>query len=66
MKFTISFKTPDADLQCPVVMDFCGEHPTLNDLIDKVFTKFTRWGEVVEIEFDTYNMTAEVIQQNQV
>ena len=67
MKFTISFKNPDAESFMPYTKECIGgDDFTQTEANLDVFRKFTRWSEVVEIEFDSETMTAKVLQQNQV
>ncbi len=57
MKFTLTFKTPD-------VMDVLGERFSDEGEREEALTfasKFVRWSEYVDIEFDTNAQTARVL-----
>lgn len=57
MKFTLSFKTPDVLDQLNDMID----DPEEKAQADLVANKFLKYGEYVNIEFDTENQTAKVL-----
>jgi hypothetical protein len=57
MKFTVSFKDPDA-LDASLL-----DYPEHSQKVSKAFAnKFLTWGEYVDIEFDTEKGTATVLR----
>lgn len=60
MKIIVTFKTPDA------VSDAIGDSP-MSPENKKIFTKltekFVKWGEYVDLEFDTVDETVKVLEQ---
>lgn len=57
MKFNISFKTPDAAHYA--LQDIDDEH---KDKAEEIIGKFVRYGEYVDIEFDTETGEAKVLR----
>lgn len=54
-KFTLTFKTPDVDMQL--------DKEQMQDAdVKSVFNKYIKYGEVVNIEFDTETKTATVLE----
>lgn len=60
MKFTLSFKTPDVTDQIPFG-DF-DDQDELDKNIEFVH-KYLRYGEIIEVEFDTEAKTVRVLEQ---
>jgi hypothetical protein len=62
--FTITFKTPDIDMQLADAIQNEADADTSAEeieLMQEVFEKFVRNNEYIEIEFDTTNMTARAV-----
>lgn len=63
MKFTITFKTPDALDSVLNEQDYCDaeEQEEKSEKILSIASKFIKYGEYVNIEFDTDAGTATVV-----
>jgi len=64
MKFTVTFKCPDAvqeAIDMALKWSDDPEDDDLRDACEDVSEKFVQWGEMVTVEFDTDGQTARVL-----
>lgn len=70
MKFTVTMKSPDAlnyamdDLRTILIEDGVSDEDDREDLIEQArdfANRWMRWGEYIDVEFDTEEGTAKVV-----
>lgn len=59
MKFKLTFKTPD------VLEQLCFQYDGIDEEeLDEFFSRFIRYRELIDVEFDTEKATAKVVRHD--